>query len=129
MTLSLDVNAASIASIERAQSQLNSAVAQFGAESGGLTARMTEAILQLNRFVLGNIEVDTGRTKNSIFPDVRQDGNSVTAMLGTNVSYSPYVRDKGHGEPFFDYAERVEVPGVLEWLGADIVARVEGAFD
>lgn len=129
MTLSLNVNEASIADIEKAQRQLNSAVAQFGAESGGLTARLTEAILQLQRFVLGNIEVDTGRTKNSVFADVSQNGNSVTAMLGTNVSYAPYVRDAGHGEQFFKHAERVEVPGVLEWLGADIVARVEGSFD
>lgn len=129
MTLSLNVNEASIEDIEKAQRQLNSAVAQFGAESGGLAARLTEAILQVQRFVLGNIEVDTGRTKNSVFADVSQSGNSVAAMLGTNVNYSPYVRDAGHKEQFFKYAERVEVPGVLAWLGADIVARVEGSFD
>lgn len=129
MTLSLDVNAASIEDIERVQRQLNSAVMQMGAKSGGLVARMTEAILQLQRFVLGNIEVDTGRTKNSVFADVSEADNSVAAMLGTNVNYSPWVRDRGHSEQFFKYAERVEVPTVLEWLGGDIVARVEGSFD
>ena len=78
--LSLSVNKSAIADIKRMQDQLNSAVMVFGAESGGLTGRLTEALMQVERFVLGYIEVDTGRTKNSIFANVSQQGNDVVAM-------------------------------------------------
>jgi len=94
----------------------------------GQEALFHEALGQLLSFVARNIEVDEGRTKNSVFPSLRVRPNGVAAMLGTNVRYAPYVRDGGHGVQFFKYAERHEVPRVLAWLGDEVVVRVEGAF-
>ena len=94
----------------------------------GLEAMLALALGRLDRFVAGNIEVDTGRTKNSIFQHTGGNGNRLEAMLGTNVHYAPYVREAGHGEQFFEYAARVEGPAVLEMLGTDYDARIEAAF-
>lgn len=86
------------------------------------------ALLQLNRFVGANIEVDTGRTKNSVFTEVSGGGNSITALLGTNVSCSPFVRDAGHRKQFFEYAAETEGPAIAQLLGEEVAIRVEGAF-
>jgi hypothetical protein len=94
----------------------------------GQVAAFTEAISQLHRFVANNIEVDTGRTKNSIFPRVSKEANGVEAMLGTAVIYSPYVRDAGHSQQFFDYAEEREVPQIMRWLADEMIIKVEQPF-
>lgn len=86
------------------------------------------ALLQMNRFVGANIEVDTGRTKNSVFTEVSGSGNGITALLGTNVSYSPFVRDAGHNKQFFEYAAETEGPAIAQLLGDEVAIRVEGAF-
>lgn len=96
---------------------------------GGLEGLFAEAILQLGRFVAGNIEVDTGRTKNSVFPSVEGRGNSIVAMLGTNVSYSPFVRDAGHSRRFFEYAADVEGPRALAVLGDEVVLEIARGFN
>lgn len=95
----------------------------------GLEALFRLAIGQLHRFVTSNIEIDTTRTQNSVTPIVKVRGNGVSAMLGANTSYSPYVRNKGHKMHFFRYAEQKEVPNVVDALELDVVAKVEGAFE
>lgn len=114
---------------QEAQSKYNAAADAVGVRTGGLRDILLVGLLQMERFVLGNIEVDTGRTKNSIFQDLAATGNSIRAMLGTNVIYSPYVRDAGHKEQFFEYAAKVEGPRVAERMGGEVVIRVERAFD
>lgn len=99
------------------------------ADGQGLPALMSEAVGQLQRFAQGNIEVDTGRTKNSVFGNVSGRGNSVVGMLGTNVRYAPFVRDSGHRMQFMKYAERKEVPNVLKYLGEGVVSSVEEVFE
>lgn len=110
------------------------AAAQFGeaarrVSGDQLKTTIHEGLVQLQRFVIRNIEVDTGRTKNSIFARVDGGGgNSVVGMLGTAVRYAPYVRDRGHGEQFFDYAAKREGQKVANALGLMITSEVNDAF-
>lgn len=125
--IQLSVDTASIQDLEALQADLRQAAREVSANSG-LLGLMTQGILQIDRFVANNIEVDTGRTKNSVFPTTRQNGNSVLAQLSTNVSYAPYVREAGHGEQFLAYAEQREVPGVVAWIGEQAGIKVEAVL-
>lgn len=127
--MTIKVNEASIEDLEQMQAKLRRVLELVGAQTGGLEEMITLGVLQLDRFVAANIEVDTGRTKNSIFPSVHGDGNRVTGQLATNVWYAPWVRDAGHDAHFFDYAEKKEVPAVLAMLGSEFSARVEQGFE
>jgi len=60
---------------------------------------------------------------------VTGSGNSVEAFLGTNVSYSPFVRNASHSKQFFAYAADVEGPHVQKWLGDEVDLRVERGFN
>lgn len=112
------------------QAQLRAAANRIGVESGGLAAIMVKGLGQLDRFVAANIQVRTGRTKNSIFQAINQDGNQVQAGLYSNVRYSPYVGHvpKTRSEQFFAYAAKTEGPRVAEATGLDVVAAIEGEF-
>lgn len=124
----ISVNEANPGDLAKLQQNLNSVVQAIGAESGGMKRNLTESLLQMQRFVVGNIEVDTSRTKNSVFPSITGSGNSILALLASNVRYSLYVRNAGHNEQFFDYASRVEGPNIARQYGKDIITKVEKQF-
>lgn len=95
-----------------------------------MEARVSRGLVMLQSFVSKNIEVDTGRTKNSVFARVSGGrGNSVVGMLGTNVKYAPYVQDGTHSKQFFDYAAEREGQRVADALGEDFIVSVERVFD
>lgn len=94
-----------------------------------LPAQMQKAIIQLHRFVISNIEVDTSRTKQSIFMDISADQGTVRGYLATNVAYSPWVRNSNHDEQFFQYARRIEGPRVLELLGRTISLSIRSQYE
>ena len=93
-----------------------------------LEAPFTAAAIQLHRFMVDNIEVDTGRTRNSLFFTVQGASNSIVATIGSNVSYAPYVRDKSHDKQFVKDAAQKELPGVLQALGENVSAHVLEGF-
>ncbi|MCL4867756.1 MAG: hypothetical protein KJ063_02210 [Anaerolineae bacterium] len=103
------------------------AAVQAGVTGSGMMGIMSLAVVQMQRFVSGHIEVDTGRTKNSVHAEVKRVGNGVEGVLGTNVVYSPYVRDDKHQRPFFDHARNVEGPNVVRLFGDEVNLRVERA--
>lgn len=111
--------------IERARAALEQVRAEVTGQ--GMAAIMALAVVQMQRFVTANIEVDTGRTKNSIFTQVRVEGNGVDGVLGTNVSYAPYVRDDGHYQQFFEFAAEAEGPRVAQLFGDEVQIRVQRA--
>lgn len=96
----------------------------------GLENKLLLGLAQLDRFVAANIQVRTGRAKNSVFQRIGRSGNSVAAGLHSNVKYSPHVGylPKRTSEQFFKYAARVEGPRVANSVGQDIVVTVEGKF-
>lgn len=112
------------------QAAARRAANKVGVESGGLASLMLKGLGQLDRFVAANIQVRTGRTKNSIFQALSQDRNKVQAGLYSNVRHSPYVgyRPKTSSEQFFKYAARVEGPKVVEATALDVVVTVESEF-
>jgi hypothetical protein len=119
------IDASSIASIQQAEDQLQAILEAVTGD--GLADIMQLAVLQAHRFVSSNIEVDTGRTKNSVFPEVRAAGNGVEGVLGTNVVYSPWVRDASHSQQFFEYAAEHEGPNIARMFGEQVQIRVESA--
>lgn len=127
MSVEINVDEASLRSIRKVQRQLTDAVKAI--DPSGVEEVVQLTTLQALRFIQGNIEVDTGRTKNSIFPAVTKLGNGADGVLGTNVSYSPFVRDASHTKPFFAYAAENEGPRLAQFFGAEINVRVENAFD
>lgn len=127
--MKINVNTASPNEIAEAQEAFRNAAIAVGANSeNGLLGKVTQATLQMDRFVAGHIEVDSARTKNSVFPTIGAEGNSVIGMLSSNVRYAPYVRDASHNRQFFEYAADVEGPGILEWLGSEVMISVGEAF-
>lgn len=127
MSVEINVDEASLRSIRKVQRQLTDAVKAI--DPSGVEEVVQLTTLQALRFVQGNIEVDTGRTKSSVFPAVTRVGNGADGVLGTNVSYSPFVRDASHTKPFFDYAAENEGPRLAQFFGAEINVRVENAFN
>lgn len=127
MSLGIDVDTASIRSILTARRKLSQALKKVDAD--GIEEVVRLATLQAMRYVWANIEVDTSRTKSSVFPAVTRVGNGADGVLGTNVSYSPFVRDASHTKPFFDYAAENEGPRLAQFFGAEINVRVENAFN
>lgn len=99
------------------------------AADGGLAEKIDLALVQLHRFAVNNIEVDTGRTKLSLFMRNDTVGNMVHGMIGTPVRYSPWVRDASHRQQFMRNVAEREMPHVLEALEQDIVISVDGVFE
>ena len=127
LSIHSDGNTTPIERLKELQDQLVMAKMAIAADDG-MEADITKALIQMHRFVLAHIEVDTARTKNSIFMGTSVDGDVVNGRLGTNVKYSPYVRDAKHNEHFFRYAARIEGPQILESLGREFTLAVSGAF-
>jgi len=122
----LSIASSSLADLAKMQSQLLSA--KQAVTGDGLESTITLGLIQLHRFVLANIEVDTARTKNSIFMKVERQDGDVIGRLGSQVKYSPWVRDAGHKMQFFEYARKNEGPKVLEMMGREVTLSVKGAF-
>lgn len=112
------------------QASLNEARNKVGIDTGGMDNQLILGLQQIDRFVAANIQVRTGRTKNSIFQHVSRDGNRVQAGLHSNVKYSPYVgyQPKRSSTQFFKYAAQVEGPRVANSVAVNIVTDIEGSF-
>ena len=106
-----------------------SGAARILSGEAGFPAAAQEALIQLHRFTVANIEVDTARTKNSIFmSNGVEAGGGWWGALASNVAYSPYVRDAQHNMHFFENARRKEGPRVLSALGREITLAVHDAI-
>lgn len=79
----------------------------------GLEATATLAVGMLHRYGAGVVHVDTGRLKNSLFWRVQGSARRVSAIWGTNVSYSIYENARGGDHAFVDRTAREELPNVL----------------
>jgi hypothetical protein len=100
------------------------AAAQRAYVGSGARGQIESGLIQLHRFVLANIEVDTARTKNSVSMQVVD----LQGRLFSNVKYSPWVRDAGHSQQFFEYAKEQEGPAVLRRLGREFTLAVHREF-
>lgn len=120
-------NESPVEDLKRMQRQLMTA--KKAVTGDGMEGIMNLGLIQLHRFVLANIEVDTARTKHSIFMQMDRKGKDVEGRLGSQVFYSPWVRDAGHGVHFFEYAQAQEGPAVLAMLGREFTLAVNRAFD
>lgn len=87
---------------------------------GGLEDTTTLAIGMIHRYGAGIVHVDTGRLKNSLFWRVQGNARRVSAVWGTNVSYSIFENARGGDHAFVDRTAREEVPNVARLFGARI---------
>lgn len=60
------------------------------------------AVLGLHRYMTTIVHVDTGRLKNSLFPQV--DG--LTGAVITNVNYAPYEEERGGEHAFMERTDK-----------------------
>lgn len=120
-------NKSAVEDLKRMQAQM--LAARQAVTGDGMAGLINLGLIQLHRFVMANIEVDTARTKHSVFMQVYQRGGDVEGKLGSQVKYSPWVRDKGHTTHFFEYAKEKEGPAVLNMLGREVTLKVKRAFN
>jgi hypothetical protein len=120
-------NSLPTAELARLQAQLEQA-ALASMASGELPATITKGLLQLQRYMTRDIEVDTGRTKQSLFVQVKTKPDGVVGAVMSNVKYSPWVRDAGHQRHFMVQAAQREGPRVLAEMGREYVLNVAAAF-
>lgn len=118
----------------RAETDPQASAARFQAAAdevspSGLQAKIAKGVGQLVRFSSSHIEVRTGRTKNSIYGDVRASSGGVIGTVGATSSYHQYVRDDGHGQQFLRFAAHHELPRVLKDLGEDVRGGIREAFE
>lgn len=105
---------ASVAGLAEAQAEVRRlALATSTGQGGGVRNSLLLALLQLQRYALGIVHVDTGRLKNSIFTDVEERGNDLTGHVATNVEYAPFEEGRGGGHAFFARTAREEGPNVV----------------
>jgi phage gpG-like protein len=83
--------------------------------------QLTLALLQLQRYALGIVHVDTGRLKNSIFTELESRGNDLLGYVATNVEYAPFEEFRGGGHAFFGRTVKEEGPHVANSLFRPIV--------
>lgn len=87
---------------------------------GGMRNQLTLALLQLQRYALGIVHVDTGRLKNSIFTELDSRGNDLLGYVATNVEYAvheeyrPGVKAGHGGHAFFGRTVKEEGPNVVK---------------
>jgi len=81
---------------------------------GGVRNGLLLTLLQLQRYALGIVHVDTGRLKNSIFTDLESQGNDLIGHVATNVEYAPFEEGRGGGHAFFARTVKEEGPNVVE---------------
>jgi len=119
-----------IGDLDRYKLGLQLAKNSISEDSGGLLTVLLPAALQLDRFVAANIQVDTGRTKNSIFISSGKDNNGVFAGLFSNVNYAPYVgyKQRESSKQFFLYAADIEAPRALNTAANALVEKIEDGF-
>lgn len=95
----------------------------------GMTELIQFGLIQLHRYMLRNIEVDTARTKNSLFWRAQSSPQGVWGFVGSNVKYSPYVRDRQHRRHFMVTAAEKEGPQVLARMGRTYALAVKETIE
>ena len=78
----------SVADLEKIQKKMEQIVRDL--RGGPALTAMKTATLGVQRRAKLNAPVDTGRLRASIWPSVKQSGNIITGVIGSNVEYAPY---------------------------------------
>lgn len=108
---------ADVRGLAEAQAELQRlAMATSAQPDGGLRTNILLGLLQLQRYALGIVHVDTGRLKNSIFTDDETRGNNVIGYVATNVEYAPAEHARGGSHAFFQRTVGEEGPNVANDL-------------
>lgn len=82
----------------------------------GLEANLNLVLLQLQRYALGIVHVDTGRLKNSIFTDMETERGGLVGHVATNVEYAPFEDARGGNHGFFESTAKDEGPRAINNL-------------
>lgn len=103
-----------VAGLAEAQAEVQRlALAVSTKRDGGLRNDLLAGLLQLQRYALGIVHVDTGRLKNSIFTDLEDSGDDLIGHVATNVEYAPHEENRGGDHAFFRRTAREEGPNVI----------------
>lgn len=115
----ISVSTAGLAELQTEVQRL--ALAVSTKPGGGLRNDLLLTLLQLQRYALGIVHVDTGRLKNSIFTEIEAHGNDLIGHVATNVAYAPFEERRGGSHAFFARTVRDEGPNVVNDLFSPIV--------
>lgn len=118
----------SVENLEEIQGKMRDAVSEL--RGPGVEGAVAFATLRLHRHMTGIVHVDTGRLKNSLYPQVRRDplSGETVGRIFTNVLYAPYEEARGGGHAFMDRTRREDGPAALEQLRARILRAMNSAY-
>lgn len=101
------------------------AVVQALQPDGAAGAAVQFAVLGLHRYMSTIVHVDTGRLKNSLFPQI--DG--LTGMIVPNVVYAPYEEARGGSHAFMTRTENEQSKQVSEATLKEFGVRITTAWE
>jgi len=86
---------------------------------------MRDVTLMLQRDAKINVPVDTGRLRASITPTVEMNGDTVEGIVGTNITYAPYVEfgTAPHRPPIAALEVWARRHGMSAYVLANIIAQ------
>jgi phage gpG-like protein len=92
---------------------------------GPMLNAMRDATLMVTRDAKKNAPVDTGRLRASITPEVIDVGETIRGVVGSNVSYAPYVElgTRPHWPPIAALEVWARRHGVSAFLVARAISR------
>jgi len=115
--------------LKELQNRLNRAAKLTEGADDEARKGLYKALSMMLAFIGRNIEVDTGRTRGSVFFRTFKDGEGFGGVIGSNVKYSPWVRDAGHDKHFLVHAAEQEGPRALAEMGRQYILDVKGAIN
>ncbi len=94
-------------------------------EPAGAQGAVAFATLGLHRFMTAIVHVDTGRLKNSLFPEVAEQ----TGRIFTNVNYAPYEEARGGTHAFMSRTETEGAPRIAAETLKEYGAEIQGTWE
>ena len=121
--IELDVNDSAVTDLNKAQKDIERKLKEL--TGGPMVQTMRNATLMVHRSARINAPVDTGRLRASITPSVTATAESIKGVVGSNVTYAPYVElgTRPHWPPVSALEPWARRHGTSAYLVARAISR------
>jgi HK97 gp10 family phage protein len=121
--IELSVNDGAVTDLKEAQKDIERKMEEL--TGGPMVTTMRTATLMIHRSAKINAPVDTGRLRASITPSVTASADMIQGVVGSNVTYAPYVElgTRPHWPPVSALETWARSHGTSAFLVARAIAR------